>query len=392
MKFSALAFFLFSVAFLFFLPFGRAEPAKSIVVRNLLSKSVPIGHDVAKQRYVALGVAENDIPEGMELSHLLPIRDRLYAIALLRAKQCLLEEIAVVMSGEDRISDRFSADNLAETLDESAMKVWASGLYCGFLPLASAESLENGRYQVAIAVGWSKKSEMDARAALMGAGPFPENDVIPSPAWEAWASRKDFSFLCGAWPFVDSEGIRRFVGIGTADADGKKGKDFLTAMRLAKSKAEGALALALYGDIESSKMAGQIVARSQTSSGVSEKISTECFEDRIFQSVKDKRFMMAEVYTTTVVHPLSGRKLFVSVVGIEPKDLAEMRILGDDATLSSTSPAARPAHVIRPPSNRPDHSWRAPSNRPDHSPRHPSFRPQHPNGGNWSSLEDEMDF
>ena len=90
----------------------------------------------------------------------------------------------------------------------------------------------------------------------------------------------------------------------------------------------------------------------------------------------------AEVYTTTVVHPLTGRKLFVSVAGIEPRDLAEMNLLGSSANSGGAShpsePFARPDHsASQEHPNRPDRSARPASNRPDHFYRPESNRPEH---------------
>lgn len=200
----------------------------------------------------------------------------------------------------------------------------ASGLYCGFLPLASAESLEHGRYQVAVAVGWSEKSERDAQRSLSADAPVPEE--LPSSAWKEWAEGKDFAFIVGGWPFIDGDGIRRFAGVGVADAEGKKGPAMTAAMRMARARATQALAYALYCDIESSKLAKQIGSRLENSDGSATEITVESFLVRIDQKINAKAFCDTEVYSTTVVHPLTGRKLFVSVAGIEPGDLAKMHL------------------------------------------------------------------
>ena len=102
---------------------------------------------------------------------------------------------------------------------------------------------------------------------------------------------------------------------------------------------------------------------------------------RIDQSVKNKNFRDAEVYTTTVVHPITGHSIFVSVAGIEPCDLVEMNLLGNaNGGVRRHENPERPEHPSRPEHpNRPDHSFRPEHpNRPDHSFRPASNRPEHP--------------
>jgi len=340
--------------------------ATATVRRHLASAGIAPGYDPVTRKHVALGVAETDVPDGADSLFLLSVRERLHPIALLRAKQNLLEEMSATVAGTDAVADRFAADGSAETLGKSALTVWANGLYCGFLPLFAAESLENGRYQVALAVEWSAQSERDARAALSGNGPMPRNDAIPSPEWKKWASSRDFSLLCGAWPFFDSEGIRRFAGVGVADAEGKTGAELLAAMRLARAKAAQALAQALYGDIAAGKTAAQMLALDGAGDGAGAAVSLESFDKAIRQSVQGKSFRDAEVHETTAVHPISGRKLCVSVVGIEPRDLAEMGLLGRGASVAPRGAAGRPDHGVSPPSRRPDHSFRPATARPVH--------------------------
>ena len=245
----AAAFLLFSASS------GFAESAKAIVKRDLSSVGVSVGFDQDRNRHVAIGVAEADVSDSTLPAHLFSTRERLYKVALFRAKQTVLEELAAEMTAADKVADRFNADGSSEMISQSAMLMQAGGLYCGFLPLASAESLERGRYQVAVAVGWSEKSERDAQRSLSADARLPDDEELPSPAWKEWAADKDFAFIVGGWPFVDGEGIRRFVGVGVADIEGKSAATKVAAMRLARVKATQALAYALYGDIESSKLA-----------------------------------------------------------------------------------------------------------------------------------------
>ena len=258
---------------------------------------------------------------------------------------------------------------------------------------AVAETLEDGILKTTVALSWSPDAEKDMRRAL-AASPdaFPplHAELGPSPEWELWASQQDFGHTLGFRSFRDSGGLLRYAGIGTVDIEGKTGASLVAAMQVARMSATANLAYALFGRIEASRSIRKLLTETETGEDIASRLETEVSE----QVQKSARAVLpaAEVYTTTVVHPLTGRELFVSVVGIEPKKLAEMRILGNGTAGPSASPAARPDHAVRPPSNRPDHSWRPPTDRPDHFPRPPSARPYHPVRGQGAFPEEEMDF
>ena len=200
--------------------------------------------------------------------------------------------------------------------------------------------------------------------------------------WSAWAATHDFASSGTTASFTGSDGVRRWVGIGLADIEGKTGISLAAAQRSARQAAGAELAYALFGEAEAQSVARRLKEASSDGAGTSETFSTQEFENSVTLSVKAKTVRDAEVYTTTVVHPLTGRKLFVSVAGIEPRDLAEMNLLGAAAgsgATRSSEPLSRPDHPSRPEHpNRPDHSVRPASSRPDHLFYPPSNRPDHP--------------
>ena len=307
----------------------HGAPARGIVREKLTEQGIKVGYASSSGRHVAIGVAEAKFSSVENAGAFAMQRERLYKLALFRAKQEILFSVKTSMEAKDALDDNFRADGSARSSFLSMVKMLSEGLYCGFLPIASAESFENGRYQVAIAVGWSEKSEMKARRMLSGKIDIPEGGVFDGSEWTKWAEDKDFSFIVGAWLFLDSAGFIRYAGVGFADVEGKKGATLAAARIKAKSKATQALAYALYGDIEASTQATQVAIREEDSEGKASEAVEEDFLNRIQMSLKNKVFRGNEVYTTTVVHPISGHKIFISIVGIEPDNLSEMNLLTD---------------------------------------------------------------
>lgn len=149
-------------------------------------------------------------------------------------------------------------------------------------------------------------------------------DGGPSPEWKAWADKQDFAFVFGPRTFVDSKGVRRYVGIGVADVEGKQGAALVSAMRLARVKASRNLLFSTFSDLEATEFVEQTLT---TRDGVLEGLDNDV-RNRIAQRCNSKHLFDDEVYTVTVNHPLTGRAMFVSVAGVEPERLAEMNLLG----------------------------------------------------------------
>lgn len=367
--------------------------SESTVRQQLRAKGLHIGYDAGNRRMVQMETMAKDVTavssnaQGFEKQRALSffLAEELARSSIMRSLFHVVDAQAATksVSGNGAAGQGTAVDSTVR----STLILYGCELE------AVAETLEGGVLETSVALSWDPAAEKEMRHALSsppGAFPPVRDDLGPSPEWKLWASQQDFGHTLGFRSFRDSGGILRFAGIGTVDVEGKTGASLVAAMRVARMSATANLAYALLGRIETSRSIHKLLTEQEEGEDIASRIETVVSEQ--VQKSVNAVIPAAEVYTTTIVHPFTGRALYVSVVGIEPQKLAEMRILGNGVSGGSASPAARPDHAVRPPSNRPDHSWRPSSGRPDHSPRPPSFRPQHPNGGNWPSEDEELDF
>lgn len=348
--------------------------ARDIVEVRVEAKGFLLGYDEETDRLVRVGVsrAETLAPRSLPPAALATIRERLFRLAFLDAKFKIMESVYAGFDaslGFNSVSEGESESTEAR----ARLSVESRLALRGFRILDADESWEGGKYEVAVAVGWCRQWENDSIAALRGDATA--SSEIPSPEWNKWAEQQDFSRFEGARTFVDENGVPRIVGIGVADA----GNGTALATRVASAKARmhatQALAFFLFSDLSGQQIT-EFTRENQSRPELGETGKTTDRTERLISAtIRDKRIPDAEVYTTTVVHPLTGRKLFVSVAGIESRDLAEMNLLGNSRSSRTRQGGANASEGLPP---RPDHSTRPASNRPDHSYRPTSNRPEHP--------------
>lgn len=343
--------------------------SESIVRQQLREKGLHIGYDAGNRRMVQVETLAKEVSavsatdQGFEKQ-----RAESFFCAGELARSSIMRSLIHVMDAR-AATKSVSENGAAEQGTAVDSTVRSTLILYGCELEAVAETLEDGVLETTVALSWNPDAEKEMRYAL-SAPPeaFPPvcDGLVPSPEWERWASQQDFGHTLGFRCFRDSSGILRFAGIGTADVEGKTDASRAAAMHLAKESAIANLAYALWGRIETSRSIHKLLTEQEAGADITSRLETEVSE-QIKKSAK-ARFPVAEVYNTTIVHPMTGRRLFVSVVGIEPQTLAELGILGNGVSGGSTSPAARPEHGGAPSANRPDHSRRPPSNRPVHAP------------------------
>lgn len=366
-------------------PFASAEnadeDAETVLLRRLRRERLRVGYDSEARRMVQTCVVAKEA-EAVRTDPAALLKMRLDAFL---CAECMAR--GSVMRSLTNVTDIHAeaavfSENCAAMSGTAVESSVGSSFYpYGCQVVASAETLQDGVLEVAVALGWTPETEKGIRWALTASpddfDPLPEPRE-PSPEWTIWAEQQDFANSAGFRSFVDSEGFWRFAGIGLADVEGKSGAALLAAERRARSDATANLAYALFGNVEASRRMVKFWAKEESGGKTESKIET--FVSETMRKSAKAHMKDAEVYTTTVVHPLTGRKLFVSVAGIEPRDLAEMNLLGNaNGGVRRRENPERPEYpsgADRP--NRPDHSFRPASNRPDHSFRPASNRPEHP--------------
>lgn len=297
-------------------------------VRGILAQSgIKCGVDATNGRYVFVGTCEREIADPVASKTFMRTRSESAAVAELTAKRDILVAFKPSFSGED--SDVVRADATgSRRITTSVFKTLASENLEGASVLCSAESWDaaTGLYQIAVAVAWSKKLLSEAVNAVPPGAPRP--DAEEQAEWDAWVEKQDFSATLGGRQFKDSRGVRRFVGIGCVDVEGKIGAAYNAARIVAETEARASLALALYGDSEMKNEAVQQMSMTENDGVVSTE-AWEKFASSIRLRCKAKQIKGNVVHRTEVVHPITGRRMLVVVFGMRPEDQAEMNALNN---------------------------------------------------------------
>jgi hypothetical protein len=300
----------------------RAEGADAgEAVRAFLAKQgIQEGYDAARNRFVFVGDCAREVPD-LAAPDFVKTRELAFLVAVLSAKRELIGALERKVSVGESVSVE-DKDGETKQTTMSVVDVFSRRLVRGCTVLRAEESYDEGIYRTAVAVAWSEKLEAAALAAFSGAdaGTTPaENDA----EWAAWAKRTDFARRIGPAQFTDSRGVYRYAGIGCADVEGKTGKALLAAMKVAEKKAEQSLVYSLWADTAAHDRAVSIV-RERASADGEETEAEEDFVSRISQDCAGRRVRKRKVFAGEVPNPLTGRKMFVYVAGVDPAVLAEL--------------------------------------------------------------------
>ena len=195
-------------------------------------------------------------------------------------------------------------------------------------------------YGVGVVYGWSKKSEEAARACLMGEKVAINPRATSKPIRE-WIQTQDLATMVGPRSYIDHEGKRWTIGISSRELPSNP-----TLMNRAIASAglfaRQMTAYALLADVESKEQAKAAMQTSYTGKGAStESAAYESLEQTMRQSFEKRTVKgLSPLVQKTVVHPISGRKIFVVAMRIDPH-LAEqaMKLKANSVTLSNDANA-----------------------------------------------------
>ena len=298
--------------------------AEAFVAERLDAAGIRTGRDTKTGRIVETAVASREIASVAD-GKLLSLRDELAIAAILDAKARIAHLLRDEFTVEERTVTTSSGEGGERTERITRHRAHSKHLWLGMTVICTAESLKGGVYSVCAAVGWSRETGEAVFKQLSAVELSADGVAVGiSPEWAAWAAKQDFTTLFGPRTFVDSAGVRRYVGIGFADVEGKQGADLVSALRLARIKASRNLLLAVFSDLE----ADEIISQTLTTDADGEISLESDIRNRIAQRCKSKHLFDNEVHTLTITHPLTGRAMFVSVAGAEPERLVERNLLG----------------------------------------------------------------
>ena len=289
--------------------------AESLVVSKLEKAGLEVGYDEERQRFVVVGTAETHTGT-LPVSELFDkTRNDLGKQAALNARRELMYMLALRVRARDSVDAVYtSGRSLAEV--HTVIEQFSSLRIVGCKTLCTAESYdgESGVYQVAVALGWSRKVACEASSAVAADWARTDDEAV----YEAWCSKNDLSSMIGGRDFTDEKGVRRYVGIGVVDIDGKKGKMLAMAYKKARLKALDNLAVSLSLDAAAHDVAQRFV-REVSFGNVEARDLWERFSSEVFTHCRLELKNQKEVYSATVNNPVSGRQMHVSVVGLTAK-------------------------------------------------------------------------
>ena len=306
-------------------PFS-AHCAAADDVRTWLAKNgIQEGYDAKRERFVFVDDCQRELAS-LDGPDFFKVRDQMGLAALFSAKRELIGSVERKMTISDSVELKSDGDETVQTT-KTVVDIFSKRILHGCTVLHTEESYEDGVYSVAVAVAWSEKLEKAARAALSGEGAktTPEQDEAE---WAAWAERTDFARRIGPAQFTDSHGVYRYAGVACVDVEGKTGKDLLNARRAAELKAAQALVYSLWADTVAHDHAVTIL-RERSAAGAETAEAEEDFVSRVSQACK-QHVMKRDIFKGKIVHPLTGRTMFVHVAGIDPATLAEQKVLEAD--------------------------------------------------------------
>ena len=307
--------------------FVRADGSKAAdAVRTWLERcGIEEGYDSKQACFVTVGDYVKTLPN-LDASDFLSVREQMSLVATLLAKSKLIQILDRRISSTSTTTIQRDGDMTTHTT-MSIIDIFSRAPLHGCMVLHTEEAYEDGKYSVAVAVKWGEKQEKAALAALSGTGPE-TTEEIDEAEWAAWAARSDFSKLSGPVQFTDAKGVFRYAGIACVDVEGKKGKEFINAMRLAELRAEQALVYSLWADTIAHTHALSILSRKKAAD-VEEVEVVRDFVSYLQQACK-RHILRRKVFSGKFVHPLTGRKMFVYVAGIDPSKLAKLKVLEEE--------------------------------------------------------------
>ena len=318
------------------------EGAVAVLHDRLQHRRIAVGIHGAS--YVFVGSYEMEVENPSEDEFFILKREECSVKAEFLANRALIQALRVEVTAKD--NTRLETHGQIALNEDSGSYALLSGRRLrDALVLESVEDWnpETKKYQVAVAVAWCAKQKMDEEDLSASDSQMGKRAGDPG-AWEKWARRVDLASIVGARKFWDSNGELRYVGIGCADVEGLDVKSpwMRRAQEVALVRARANLSLALYAETVSEETLIQL-QRELFDSGERSSISFESYVGTINRH-SDKRTAFApEVYATFVTHPITKRKMFVSVCGYEPWQLVELGIV--DRNMLQASKVEQPPQM-----------------------------------------------
>jgi len=170
---------------------------------------------------------------------------------------------------------------------------------------------EDDGYEIALLVMWSKSTEKMVRSMMSLEG----GDTKKTPgrmSVKNWVKSQNWATITGGRRFKDDKGNGWFIGVD-ARALGKTSVSKSKARGVAEMGAKKEVAMALFADMESSKVTESMMV--ENADGSSE--AFDSMSKKIQANIRNRSISgLQKIYGRKVVHPISGQKIYVAVYGI----------------------------------------------------------------------------
>ena len=196
----------------------------------------------------------------------------------------------------------------------------------GLFPIANFESWDGEKYATTIVCIWSTNEEVRARAMMSGE----KIDFEPSDiSIVDYLENQDWSSAQGMRKIVDNKGNFWLLSISSAIVKGASGSQMNRTKGFAQLNAKKQLAFALFSDAKSKEKAKEKMQEiAGKDEGDIETQTATSFSKDLRQSVENLQIQgMSEKWSKELIHPISGQKIYVSIMGISHKSVAKAKLM-----------------------------------------------------------------
>ena len=209
----------------------------------------------------------------------------------------------------------------AELVDSTKKRVGSSMAISAEMPLFGATVIQSadryndldGELEVAVAVVWSQKLEEEARRVFTKGGNLEPKPGKPSLA--QWIEQQDLEVMVGPRRYIADDGSINFLGFSAVEVPSDSGMK-ADAISEAELFSKQAALLSLLGEVSSTRAA----QRMRNDRLVDGKVKPETYKAMVAdmkEEVSVSNFRGLETITTEeVIHPATGKRIYVSVANI----------------------------------------------------------------------------
>lgn len=297
-----------------------AKSAKEIV-EDILKKN-GIKTCAAKDCIIQVAQVKMPMSKPAEVKDFFVARDLLGKLLVLQMKGAIAAKAGQVFSAKELANFFDDGTNATIAVSTESEAVARLPLF-GVTMIAQAEAWDGKEYQIAGAAVWSQVLHRAAKATLLGE---PLKAELGDESLDDWLDSHDLSLMCGPRQMIDKDGTRVYLGIAARETGINPVKDQLNEKK-AQASAMSALVLSLFADVEQRLSTGAALEMdAKKGAEASEKLSMS-----LTQSVKDRVVEGAsEIKSVETVHPLTGKKMYVSVCSLDAESAANARVMAEE--------------------------------------------------------------